>query len=79
MKTLNPEYACVSSAVGGSISQVSLDENAIGSRVATTYSGGIKGKIKGFSRGSRRNLLRRMASINRTAFRAYKERHISVG
>jgi hypothetical protein len=34
--------------------------------------------IRGFSRVSRRNLLRKFASINRTAFRAYKGRVFSV-
>ena len=78
MRKLNRDYACVSSAVGGSLSQISFEGSEVRSRVATTYSGGIKGKIKGFTRGSRRNLLRRMASINRTAFRAYEGRVFSV-
>ena len=42
-----------------------------------TYSG-IRGRIKGFSKVSRRTLLRRFASINRTAFSAFKGRLISV-
>jgi hypothetical protein len=79
MKTLNQDYAYVSSAVGGSLSQVSLGYNTIGSRVVTTHSRGIRRKIRGFSKASRRNLLSRMASINRTAFRAYKGRLISIG
>jgi ubiquitin-protein ligase len=79
MKTLNPEYAYVSSAVGGPVSQVSLGNNATGSRVATTSSRGIRGKIEKFSRGSRKNLLRHLASINCTAFSAYKGRLIAVG
>ncbi len=37
-----------------------------------------RAKIRGFSRKSRRNLLRHMARTNRTAFRAYKGRLISV-
>jgi len=78
METSNLEYAYVSSAVGGSLSLVSLGNNAMTSRAATTHSGGIRGKIRGFSRGSRRNLLRRLASINRTAFRDYKGRIFSV-
>jgi hypothetical protein len=40
--------------------------------------GGIRDKVKGFSRASRRNLLRRLASINRSAFRAFKGRIIFV-
>jgi hypothetical protein len=78
MKTSTPEYAYVISAVGGSVSQVSLGDSAIGRRAATTHRGGIRGRIKGFSRGSRRNLLRRLASINRSAFRAYEGRLISI-
>lgn len=77
MGTLNPEQACVSFAVGGSLSQVSLGGNT-SSRVATPHSRGIRGKVRGFSRTSRRNLLRRMASINRTAFREYEGRVFSV-
>jgi hypothetical protein len=79
MSKLNREVAYISSAVGGSLSQISFAHNGASSRVATTYSGGIKGKIEGFSRGSRRNLLRRLASINRTAFRACMGRLISIG
>jgi hypothetical protein len=80
MKTMiKPQYAYVSSAVGGSVSQVSLGDNVIGSSLATTPSRGTKGKIRGFSRGSRKNLLTRMASIDRTAFRAYKGHLISIG
>jgi len=44
----------------------------------TTHRGGIRGKVRGFSRESRRNLLRRLASINRSAFRAYEGRLISI-
>ena len=78
MKTSNPVYAYVSSAVGGSVSQVSLGDDAIGSRVVTTRSRGIREKIRGFSRESRKNLLGRMASINRSAFRNYEGRVFSV-
>jgi hypothetical protein len=78
MKKSNQEYAYVSSAVGGSISQVSLGDNAITSRVPTTHSRGTRGTIRGFSRKSRTNLLRHKASINRSAFRAHKGRVFSV-
>src|SRR5918996_2106393 len=78
MKTSTPEYAYVISAVGGSVSQVSLGDSAIGRRAATTHRGGIRGRIRGFSKSSRRNLLRRLASINRSAFRAYEGRLISI-
>ena len=78
MNSSTQTQAYVSSAVGGSLSQLSFTDNETSSRVATTYGGGIRGKIKGFSRPSRRNLLRRLASINRTAFRSYKGRVFSV-
>jgi hypothetical protein len=78
MRKLYREEAYISSAVGGSLSQISFEGIKGRSRVAAIHGGGIKGKIKGFSRGSRRNLLRCMASINRTAFRAYEGRLISI-
>jgi hypothetical protein len=78
VETLEPRHAYVSSAVGGSVSQVSLGDDVIGSRVVTTRSRGIREKIRGFSRESRRNLLRCMASINRTAFRAYEGRVLTI-
>src|SRR3954449_10888768 len=68
IKTSNPEYAYVSSAVGGSVSQVSVGDNAARSQVAATHGESTKGSVRGFSSKSRRTLLRRMASINRTAF-----------
>jgi hypothetical protein len=40
--------------------------------------GGIRDRVRGFSRESRRNLLRRLASINRAAFNAFKGRLISI-
>jgi hypothetical protein len=69
--------ASVSYAVGGSVSSVSFDDTKIGNlRVGTPpprrRGGGLRGKVRGFSRVSRRNLLRRLASINRTAFRAFE-------
>jgi hypothetical protein len=39
---------------------------------------GIRDKVRGFSRESRTNLLRRLASVNRTAFKAFKGRIIFV-
>jgi len=38
----------------------------------------MRDRVRGFSRTSRRNLLRRLASINRKAFRAFKGRMIFV-
>jgi hypothetical protein len=72
------EVAYITSAVGGSLSQISFEGSEVRSRIATTQNRGIRGKVRGFSRASRRNLLRRIASINRTAFRAYKGRLISI-
>jgi hypothetical protein len=40
--------------------------------------GGIRDRVRGFSRTSRTNLLRRLASINRTAFKAFRRRMIFV-
>jgi hypothetical protein len=68
MSELHRDYACVSSAVGGSLSQVSFEGSEGRSRVAAIHGGGIRGRIKGFSEASRRHLLRRFASINRIAF-----------
>src|SRR5918993_517820 len=79
MSKPNREVAYVSSAVGGSLSQLSFVHDGASSRVPTIHGGGIRGKIRGFSRGSRSTLLRRMASINRSAFRAYEGRLISLG
>ncbi len=78
MSKTNLEVAYISSAVGGSLSQISFEGNGSGSRTGPTHGGGVRGRIRGFSRTSRRNLLRCMASINRTAFRAYKGRVIAV-
>ena len=44
----------------------------------TRRGGGIRDKVRGFCRASRRNLLRRLASINRRAFRTFKGRLISI-
>jgi hypothetical protein len=74
----NQEEAYVSSTVGGSLSQVSFAGSRTRNRISSTNCGGVKGKVKGFSRVSRRNLLRRFASINRTAFRSYKGRVFSI-
>jgi len=72
--------AYISSAVGGSVSSVSFAGNNIETRAnpSANHGGGIKGKVRGFSRASRRNLLRCLASINRSAFRAFKGRLISI-
>ncbi len=71
----------MSSAVGGSVSTVSFDESNAGKRRPhgrTPHARGIRGKVRGFSRVSRRNLLRRLAAINRRAFRASNGRLVTV-
>jgi hypothetical protein len=78
MSKLHREEAYVSSAVGGSLSQISFEGSAVRTRVATIHGGGIRGKIKGFSEASRRNFLKRFASINRISFRAYEGRVFSI-
>jgi hypothetical protein len=47
MKTFNPEHAFVSSAMGGSLSQVFLGENTR-ARVVTTHGGTSRRKLRGF-------------------------------
>lgn len=72
------QEAYISSTVGGSLSEISFEAPESKRRIDSTKAGGIRGNIKGFSRVSRRNLLRKLASINRTAFRAFKGRVIFV-
>jgi hypothetical protein len=72
--------AYISSSVGGSLSTLSFEDNEIESRTTphTNHGRAIRGRIRGFSRASRRNLLRCLASINRSTFRASKGRLISI-
>jgi hypothetical protein len=72
--------ASVSSAVGGSVSTLSFEETKTSIRLSPSRrrSGGTRDRVRGFSRASRRNLLLRLASINRRAFRAFKGRLIST-
>src|SRR5215217_7603127 len=72
--------AHLSSAVGGSVSTLSFEDSTSRHRCnpPTRCGGGIRARVRGFSRDSRRNLLRRLASINRSAFRAFKGRLISI-
>jgi hypothetical protein len=74
------EVAYVSSAVGGSVSTLSFQDTPTRNHCSPPMrrGGGIRARIRGFSRTSRRNLLRRLASINRKAFRAFKGRLISI-
>jgi hypothetical protein len=72
--------AYVSSSVGGSLSTLSFEDALVSNRASSRMrrGGGVREKIRGFSRASRRNLLRRLASINRTAFRAFEGRVLFV-
>jgi hypothetical protein len=72
--------AYISSAVGGSVSTLSFEDTATSNQLSPRKrrGGGIRAKVRGFSRASRRNLLRRLASINRRAFKAFKGRLISI-
>jgi hypothetical protein len=71
----NQGNASLSYAVGGSVATVSFEGSKIGNRQSSPSrhrGGGIRGKVRGFSRVSRRNLLRLLAAINREAFRAFE-------
>jgi hypothetical protein len=72
--------AYISSSVGGSVSTLSFEDTTIKNRLSPRKrrGGGIRARVRGFSRTSRRNLLRRLACINRAAFRAFKGRLISI-
>jgi hypothetical protein len=76
-KVPDQKVAYLTSAVGGSLSTISFEDKEIRNQVHTRHNG-IRGRIRGFSGVSRRNLLRRLASINRTAFNTFKGRLISV-
>jgi hypothetical protein len=80
LKSSHQGVAYLSSAVGGSVSTLSFEDTTIKNQLSlpTHRGGGIRDKVRGFSRASRRNLLRRLASINRRAFRAHKGRMIFV-
>jgi hypothetical protein len=80
LKGSHQGVAYVSSSVGGSVSTLSFEDTKTRNRLSPSRrrSGGIRDRVRGFSRTSRRNLLRRLASINRRAFRAFKGRMIFV-
>jgi hypothetical protein len=79
-KTSHRPSAYISSAVGGSVSTLSFEDTTIKSQLSShrRCGSGIRDRVRGFSRTSRRNLLRRLASINRSAFKAFKGRIIFV-
>jgi hypothetical protein len=72
--------AYVRSAVGGSVSTLSFEGTTTQDRFRSRRrrGGGIRDRVKGFSKASRRNLLRRLASVDRRAFRSFKGRIIFV-
>jgi hypothetical protein len=79
-KSSHQDVAYLSSAVGGSVSTLSFEENKTSNRPSSPrrLGGGTRDRVRGFSRASRRNLLLRLASINRRAFRAFKGRMLFV-
>ena len=72
--------AYISSSVGGSVSTLSFEDTTTKNRLSPRKhcGGGTRDKVRGFSRESRRNLLTRLASINRTAFKSFRGRMIFV-
>src|ERR671921_1174158 len=72
--------AYVSSSVGGSVSTLSFEDTITKNQLGPPKrrGRGTRDRVRGFSRASRRNLLLRLASINRSAFRAFKGRLISI-
>ena len=80
LKGTHQGVACVSYSVGRSVSTLSFEDTTPRNRLSShrRRGGGIRDRVRGFSRASRRNLLRHLASINRSAFRAFKGRIIFV-
>jgi hypothetical protein len=80
LKGSHQPSAHVSSSVGGSVSTLSFEDTTTKTRLRPSRhrGGGNRNRVKGFSRASRTNLLRRLASINRHAFRTFKGRMIFV-
>jgi hypothetical protein len=75
--------AYVSSSVGGSVSTLSFEDTKTSNRLSPPsppkrHGRGTRDRVRGFSRASRKNLLLRLASINRGAFKAFKGRMIFV-
>jgi hypothetical protein len=80
LKGSHQGVAYVSSSVGGSVSTLSFEEIITKNQLGPPkrHGRGMRDRVRGFSRTSRKNLLRRLASINRSAFRAFKGRIIFV-
>jgi hypothetical protein len=62
------------------VSTLSFEDTTIKNRLSShrRLGGGTRDKVRGFSRTSRTNLLRRLASINRTVFKGFRGRMIFV-
>src|SRR5918995_1350846 len=70
LKCSHQRSAYVSSAVGGSVSTLSFEDTKTSNRLShnsNRLGGSTRDRVRGFSRESRWNLLRRLASINRGA------------
>jgi hypothetical protein len=80
LKGSHQGVAYLSSAVGGSVSTLSFEDTTSKNRIRPNKRLGVgsRDKVRGFSRASRRNLLRSLASINRTAFKAFRGKMIIV-
>jgi hypothetical protein len=79
-KSSHQDVAYLSSAVGGSVSTLSFEDTTTKNRLRPSRRRGIgiRDSVRGFSRTSRRNLLRRLASINRRVFKSFRGRIIFV-
>jgi hypothetical protein len=80
LKSSHEGVAYVSCAVGGSVSTLSFEDTTTKNRLRPSRRRGIgiRDSVRGFSRTSRRNLLRRLASINRRAFKSFRGKIIFV-
>ena len=80
LKSPHQGVAYISSSVGGSVSTLSFEDTTTKDRLSSQRrrGGGTRDRVRGFSSASCTNLLRRLASINRTAFRAFRGRIIFV-
>src|SRR5918994_1253096 len=80
LESPHQEVAYVSSSVGGSVSTLSFEETITKNQLGPPkrHGRGTRDRVRGFSRASRTNLLRCLASISRAAFKAFKGRLISI-
>jgi hypothetical protein len=79
-KSSHQNVAYLSSSVGGSLSTLTFENTKTSNRLSPhrRLGGGSRDRVRGFSKASRTNLLRRLASINRGAFRDFRGRIIFV-